>query len=108
MTDMAKRSENNPLISPSDLSPSQEDLKIECVFNPGAFIYQHKIWLLLRVAERPIQEDDTIRLPILDNGQIKILELFTVRLALLHPGHHPGLFPQRQRPLFHGERLERR
>ena len=74
MADIAKRFENNPLLAPGDLVPSHEGLIIECVFNPGAFRYKNKTWLLLRVAERPVQKKDSISLPVLEDGKIKILE----------------------------------
>jgi len=74
MADIAKRFKENPILTPADLPPSQERLKIECVFNPGAFKYKNKTWLLLRVAERPVQKDNIISLPVLEDGKIKILE----------------------------------
>lgn len=53
-------------------------MKVECVLNPGAFTFQNKSWLLLRVAERPHQEEDFVSFPILDeDGNIKILKYAT-------------------------------
>jgi predicted GH43/DUF377 family glycosyl hydrolase len=72
--DIARRFSQNPLLSPNDIKPSNDDLVIECLLNPGVFEYDGKIWLLLRVAERPVQKDGEISLPILDEGKgIKIL-----------------------------------
>ncbi|SEM29526.1 Predicted glycosyl hydrolase, GH43/DUF377 family [bacterium A37T11] len=68
----------NPLLSPSDLNPSQEGLEIACLLNPGVFRYQGKIWLIVRVAERPPQREGFISFPILKpEGSIAIIELPT-------------------------------
>lgn len=47
---------------------------IECLLNPGAFRFQDKTWLLLRVAERPRQQNGHLSFPILENGGIRVLE----------------------------------
>lgn len=47
------RSEKNPIISPSDVKPSQEDFEVVCVFNCGVIRYEGDVLLMLRVAERP-------------------------------------------------------
>lgn len=56
----AERFHENPLIRPKDVRPSASDLEVACVLNPGAFVYQNRIGLLLRVAERPRSEADCI------------------------------------------------
>lgn len=72
--DIAKRFKENPILSPKDIKPSNKDLVIECLLNPGVFSYQNKIWLLLRVAERPVQEEGKISFPVLEEGgRIKTL-----------------------------------
>lgn len=72
--DIAKRNLSNPLLSPSDLSPSIKGMEIICLLNPGVFRYKDKTWLLLRVAERPVQEEGKISFPIYDNkGEIKVV-----------------------------------
>lgn len=71
--DFANRYINNPILKPLDIKPSIEGMKIECLLNPGVFKFEGKVWLLLRVAERPVQEEGKISFPIIDNGQIKIL-----------------------------------
>ena len=74
MTDLVKRHSQNPLISPSDISPSRPEMEVVCVMNPGAFIYGGKIWLLMRVAERPLQEEGKITFCIYDEkGDLKIV-----------------------------------
>jgi beta-1,2-mannobiose phosphorylase / 1,2-beta-oligomannan phosphorylase len=72
---MATRFANNPIILTTDIKPSSSGMIVECVLNPGAFTFQGKTWLLLRVAERPIQEVGFISFPILDeHGQTEILK----------------------------------
>ncbi|MBC7883943.1 MAG: glycoside hydrolase family 130 protein [Saprospiraceae bacterium] len=65
---MGIRFEENPIILTSDIKPSMEGMKVECVLNPGVFSFQNKTWLLLRVAERPHQEEGFISFPIIDES----------------------------------------
>jgi predicted GH43/DUF377 family glycosyl hydrolase len=74
MADIARRFNENPILTPEDIRPSHEGLKVECLLNPGVFRFQNKTWLLLRVAERPAQKDGVITLPILRDGEVEILE----------------------------------
>ncbi len=70
----AKRFLNNPIIGTKDIKPSQPGWVVESVLNPGVFQFAGKIWLLLRVAERPIQTEGIVSLPILrENGDMEIL-----------------------------------
>ena len=55
MTDLAQRQPANPLLSPEQVKPSRPDLMVECLLNPGVFRFENKVWLLVRVAERPVQ-----------------------------------------------------
>ena len=72
--DIAKRFPENPLIIPSNLKSGISGMEIVCLLNPGVFRYQDKIWLLLRVAERPKQIEGKISFPIYNNkGEIEIL-----------------------------------
>ncbi len=66
--DIAIRFNENPLLKPSDLQPSIPGMKIECLLNPGVFRYDGKIWLLCRVAERTEQDEQTIKVPVLNKG----------------------------------------
>ena len=76
MKDIAKRFPENPLLSPGDLQPSAKGLQITCLLNPGVFQYEGKIWLIVRVAERPAQKESTISFPILTGtGSIEIIEI---------------------------------
>ncbi len=61
--DCAKRFSGNPLIGPSDLTPSRDDFEVIGAFNSAAFTYRGKTGLLLRVAERPKQESGRISIP---------------------------------------------
>lgn len=57
---MLLRHPANPLISPADVPPSLPDWEVIGTFNAGACIYGDEIILLLRVAERPVNDDDNI------------------------------------------------
>jgi predicted GH43/DUF377 family glycosyl hydrolase len=72
--DIAKRFPENPLIIPSNLKSGISGMEIVCLLNPGVFRYHDKIWLLLRVAERPKQIEGKISFPIYNQkGEIEIL-----------------------------------
>lgn len=73
VSDLAKRFTSNPMLNPSDVIPSADGLIVECLLNPGAFRFEGKTHLLLRVAERPEQKDGIISLPVLNNGKTEIL-----------------------------------
>ena len=72
--DIAKRNPSNPLLRPSDLHPCIEGMEITCLLNPGVFRLGGKTWLLLRVAERPVQKEGVISFPVSnDKGEIEVL-----------------------------------
>jgi len=72
--DIASRFPQNPLLRPTDLKPGIEGMEIVSLLNPGVFQFDGKIWLLLRVAERPKQLEGKISFPIYkSNGEIEIL-----------------------------------
>ena len=74
MTDIANRHKLNPILSPRDLKPSSENMIIECLLNPGAFEFEGKTGLLVRVAERTIQKENMISIPICNSeGKVEIL-----------------------------------
>ncbi|EDM37206.1 hypothetical protein PBAL39_05388 [Pedobacter sp. BAL39] len=77
MTDQALRFTQNPLLSPKDLNPSREGLEITCLLNPGVFTFENKTWLLVRVAERPAQQEGIISFPVLTGDGIEIIEIAT-------------------------------
>lgn len=76
MKDIARRFAQNPLLSPADLLSSSKGLQITCLLNPGVFQYQGKTWLIVRVAERPEQKENTISFPVItEAGSTKIIEI---------------------------------
>ena len=73
--DIAKRFSENPILRPSDLKPGIDGMEIVCLLNPGVFKFKGKIWLLLRVAERPKQLENKISFPIYnEQGEIEVLK----------------------------------
>ncbi len=71
---MVTRFEENPIVRPALLKPSGEGMKIECTINPGAFRFEGKTWLIVRVCERPPQTPGKTTFPIFDEqGKLKIL-----------------------------------
>jgi len=72
--DIAKRLDQNPLLRPIDLKPGIDGMEIVCLLNPGVFQFDEKVWLLLRVAERPKQIEGKISFPVYNKaGEIEIL-----------------------------------
>ncbi|NWJ52642.1 MAG: glycosidase [Bacteroidetes bacterium] len=72
--DISKRFTQNPLLRPSDLQPGIEGMELVCLLNPGVFRFKGKIWLLLRVAERPKQIEGKISFPVYNHeGELEIL-----------------------------------
>ncbi len=74
MADIARRFSQNPLLVPAQVSPSRPGLKIECLLNPGVFQYQGRTHLLVRVAERPEPQEGRVRVPVMEEGELKILD----------------------------------
>ncbi len=70
-----KRFEKNPIITPADIIPSNNHMKVIGVFNCGVEIYGDEIILLMRVAENVISDNDFIGVPIYDNtiGEMTII-----------------------------------
>ena len=78
MTNLIERFPENPILSPGDVRPTREDMVVECLLNPGAFRYKGRTGLLMRVAERPLQEEGWVSTPLLDpesEGGIRILKI---------------------------------
>lgn len=75
------RYENNPIITPMDVKPHREDFEVIGAFNAGITKFNDEVIMLLRVAERPINNDSSIvKAPVYDakTGEISILE-FNIR-----------------------------
>jgi predicted GH43/DUF377 family glycosyl hydrolase len=79
MADLAERFAENPILRPSDVIPSRDGLEVECLLNPGVFRYGGRIGLLLRVAERPRQDETWISTPILDPNEPSGIALLRIR-----------------------------
>jgi len=72
---MVKRFSENPILTKENIGPSRPDWVVECVLNPGAFRFEGKTWLLLRVAERPIQKEGMVSFPVMNGeGEYRIME----------------------------------
>jgi len=62
-----RRFADNPILVPSQLAPSRPDFQVIGVFNPGVMRIGDETWLLLRVAEAPLEvPDDHVAAPIYD------------------------------------------
>lgn len=69
----------NPLITPLDVPPLHEGHEVIGAFNGGVAKYKDETLLLLRVAERPISEDENIvKAPIID-PETKELQIVSFR-----------------------------
>lgn len=56
MTDIAARFPKNPLLLPKDLHATESGMQIISLINPGVFTYDHKVWMIVRVAQTIIQK----------------------------------------------------
>jgi predicted GH43/DUF377 family glycosyl hydrolase len=75
MQDLARRFRENPLLKPADIRPSVDGMEVTCLLNPGAFRFDGRTWLLMRVAERPMQVPGKTSFPILNaDGRLEVLE----------------------------------
>lgn len=73
---LAKRCGDNPILKPADVKPSRPDMVVECLLNPGAYRFEGKTHLLMRVAERPVMAPGTVATPVIDpasEGGIRIV-----------------------------------
>jgi hypothetical protein len=89
INDLAQRFAENPILRPADIQPSAEGMEVTCLLNPGVFRFQDQTWLLVRVAERPVQVPGKTSFPILSpEGRLEVLEFNSgdSRLDLSDPG----------------------
>jgi beta-1,2-mannobiose phosphorylase / 1,2-beta-oligomannan phosphorylase len=71
---MITRSLLNPILRPSDVPPSRPDFEVIGVLNAAVARLGAEILLLLRVVERPLNEDGNVYLaPIFDPGSGKLI-----------------------------------
>jgi predicted GH43/DUF377 family glycosyl hydrolase len=76
MKDLAHRFPENPLLLPKDIKPSDPDLQVICLLNPGVFRFEGKTWLLVRVAESVKQIEGWAFIPTLnDEGKLETLKV---------------------------------
>lgn len=72
--DLANRFPQNPLLRPTDLKPGITGMEITCLLNPGVFRLDGRVGLLLRVAERPLQQEGKISFPVYnDKEEVEVL-----------------------------------
>lgn len=72
---MAKRFPTNPILTTTSIRPSRPDFEVACVLNPGVFRFEGKTWMLLRVAERPVQKEGMVSFPVQrKDGSIRVME----------------------------------
>lgn len=71
---IVQRYDQNPIICPKDVQPSLPGMEVACLLNPGVFFFQNKIWMIVRVAERPAFEEGQINVPVMNTaGKTEIL-----------------------------------
>lgn len=86
--DLATRFEQNPILRPEQLQSGTPGLEVTCLLNPGVFQYRGRVWLVVRVAERPVQIPGKISFPVLTvDGRTEIREFYSSdpRLDLSDP-----------------------
>jgi predicted GH43/DUF377 family glycosyl hydrolase len=76
MSDIARRFPENPLLMPKDLAASTPELQVISLLNPGVFVFENKIWLLVRVAESITQQEGVIFFPVINSsGKVEIIKI---------------------------------
>lgn len=73
------RYEQNPLITPADVTPHRDGFEVIGAFNAGIAEYKGEVIMLLRVAERPISPDPDIVLAPVYNVESADLDLIEIR-----------------------------
>lgn len=68
-----KRFENNPIFGPDNVTPCIEDFELTGALNPGAFEYDGDIYMVVRIAEQPIQKDSgKLTVPLLNQNTFEM------------------------------------
>jgi predicted GH43/DUF377 family glycosyl hydrolase len=76
MKDLARRFPQNPLLLPKDVKPSRDGWQVISLLNPGAFTFEGKTWLLLRVAESTLQKEGAVFVPVTNaTGNTELIEV---------------------------------
>lgn len=73
------RYEENPIITPADVTPYHPDFEVIGAFNAGIAQYNGEVLMLLRVAERPVSEDPQIVKAPIYNPKTQELQLIELR-----------------------------
>ena len=85
--DITKRNNLNPILKPCDFVPAIEGMEIACLLNPGVFMMDGRVGLVIRVAERPKQIDGKISFPIYTRttpiSMLQILELSNIKVRII-------------------------
>lgn len=62
-----ERFPENPLVTPADVKPSVNGWEVMCAFNAGVIEFGSEVLMLMRVAERPANDDpDLVLVPVMD------------------------------------------
>lgn len=71
---MLQRLDENPLLTPDDLSPTREGLEVMCTLNPAAVRFGGEILLLVRVGEKAPAEPGCVAYLYFDadDGELKV------------------------------------
>jgi predicted GH43/DUF377 family glycosyl hydrolase len=75
----AYRYEENPLITPLDVTPYHAGFEVIGAFNAGVARYKDEILLLLRVAERPINTDQSVVIAPVYNPNTNQLDMIKLK-----------------------------
>jgi predicted GH43/DUF377 family glycosyl hydrolase len=84
------RSPENPILQPKDIPPTRPDFEVICVINAGVARFGDEVILLLRVVERPREEDPQIFLvPVYDTEAHQVVCKRIMRGAAGHDFSDP-------------------
>ncbi|MFT3902663.1 MAG: glycoside hydrolase family 130 protein [Niabella sp.] len=72
---LIERIGQNPILTPQSFTADIEGMEITCLLNPGAFVFEGRTGLLLRVAVRPKQQPGLISFPVMKDSKIEIVEI---------------------------------
>ena len=66
----------SPILTPADIAPYLDSMRVECLLNPGVFRHDGRIGMLVRVAERPRQEEGVVSFPYYSpEGSLKVMRI---------------------------------
>lgn len=72
--DIANRNAQNPILRPADFKPAIKGMEIACLLNPGVFRLNGKTGLIIRVAERPRQQEGKVSFPVYTKEGFRVME----------------------------------